>query len=68
MGEPKEIRWYPCDHPGLRDEDAPIIVQILDEGLEWLLEIDAQFRPDEELPVQEAPEDAGVEEDVEEAA
>ncbi len=68
LGEPKEIRWYPCDHPGLRDEDAPIIVQILDEGLAWLLEIDAQFRTDEELPALQAPEDVSVEEDMEEAA
>ena len=44
LGEPKEIRWYPCDHPGLRKEDAVIVVQILDEGLAWLLEKDKPFR------------------------
>ena len=44
LGEPKELRWYPCDHPGLRRDDAPIIVQILDEGLGWLLEQDKPFR------------------------
>ncbi len=43
-GEPKEIRWYPCDHPGLKREEGPIIVQILDEGLEWLLDQDKPFR------------------------
>ncbi len=46
LGEPKEIRWYPCDHPGLDKSDAAIIVQILDEGLEWLLLQDKPFRPD----------------------
>lgn len=44
LGDPKEIRWYPCDHPGLRNEDATIIVQILDDGLNWLLEQDKPFR------------------------
>jgi dienelactone hydrolase len=44
LGEPKEIRWYPCDHPGLRKEDAIIVVQILDDGLAWLLEKDGPFR------------------------
>lgn len=46
LGEPKEIRWYPCDHPGLRDSDAAIVVQILDDGLAWLLEQDKPFRQD----------------------
>ena len=50
LGEPKEIRWYPCDHPGLRKTDAPIIVEILDEGRDWLLEQDKPFRPADELP------------------
>ena len=43
-GEPKEIRWYPCDHPGLREEDNPIILQILDEARDWLLERDQAYR------------------------
>lgn len=47
LGEPKEIRWYPCDHPGLRKDDAVIIVQILDDGLAWLLEKDKPFRDTE---------------------
>jgi len=47
LGEPKEIRWYPCDHPGLgAKSEASIIVQILDEGLAWLLEKDKPFRKD----------------------
>lgn len=46
LGEPKEIRWYPCDHPGLRDSDAAIVVQIIDDGLAWLLEQDKPFRQD----------------------
>lgn len=50
LGEPKEIRWYPCDHPGLRKSDAPIIVQILDEARDWLLEQDKPFRPADEPP------------------
>jgi len=49
LGEPKEIRWYPCDHPGLRKTDAPIIVQILDEGRDWLVEQDKPFRTAEEM-------------------
>jgi len=43
-GEPKEIRWYPCDHPGLVKEQGPVILKILDDGLEWLSEKDAPFR------------------------
>ncbi len=50
LGEPKEIRWYPCDHPGLRKEDVHIVVQILDEGRDWLLEQDKPFRAADELP------------------
>lgn len=44
LGEPKEIRWYPCDHPGIRKEDGPVIAQMLDEGLAWMLEQDRPFR------------------------
>lgn len=48
LGEPKEIRWYPCNHPGLGGkEETQIIVQILDEGLAWLLEQDKPFRKEE---------------------
>jgi dienelactone hydrolase len=41
VGEPKEIRWYPTDHPGLRDGDGPVVVDMLDDALAWLLERDA---------------------------
>ncbi|MBI1318265.1 MAG: prolyl oligopeptidase family serine peptidase [Candidatus Hydrogenedens sp.] len=44
LGEPKEIRWYDVDHPGLREGDGPEIVRMLDEGLEWMLERDAPYR------------------------
>ncbi|HDP35221.1 MAG TPA: alpha/beta fold hydrolase [Candidatus Hydrogenedentes bacterium] len=73
IGEPKEIRWYPCDHPGLRDGDAPIIVQILDEGCDWLVEQDMPFRAEPPTPTPEAVvEETGAEQEtpslVEEAA
>jgi dienelactone hydrolase len=44
LGEPKEIRWYPCDHPGLDKTQAKIILQILDEGLVWLQEKDKLYQ------------------------
>ena len=44
LGEPKEIRWYPCDHPGLDKTQAKVILQILDEGLVWLQAEDKQFQ------------------------
>ncbi len=44
LGEPKEIRWYPCDHPGLDKTQAKVILQILDEGLVWLKEKDKLFQ------------------------
>lgn len=43
-GEPKEIRWYPIEHPGLRDKDGPEIIRMLDEGLEWLVEQDNRIK------------------------
>jgi len=50
LGDPKEIRWYPCDHPGLREQDQPVVLQILDEGLTWLAERDAENRGILETP------------------
>lgn len=51
LGEPKSIRWYPCNHPGLGPKaEAAVIVQILDEGLNWLLEQDKPFRKETALP------------------
>jgi len=44
LGEPKEIRWYPCDHPGLDKTQAKIVLQILDEGLVWLQAQDKQYQ------------------------
>ncbi len=41
LGEPKEIRWYPIDHPGLREGDGPVIVELLDDTVAWMLEQDA---------------------------
>lgn len=43
-GEPKEIRWYPIDHPGLREQDGLEVIRILDEGLVWLIEQDNKIK------------------------
>lgn len=40
--DPKEIRWYPCDHPGLVEGEGPYIVQMLDDALVWLKQQDAR--------------------------
>jgi len=45
MSEPKELRWYPIDHPGLRKTDGPEILRMLNEGLEWLEAEDRKYRP-----------------------
>ncbi len=39
--DPKEIRWYPCDHPGLVEGQGKYIVQMLDDALVWLKQQDA---------------------------
>lgn len=44
LSDPKEIKWYPIDHPGLRKTDGPEILRLLDEGLQWLKEQDAPYR------------------------
>lgn len=36
LGEPKELRWYDIDHPGLRAGDGPEIARMLDDALVWL--------------------------------
>jgi len=36
LGEPKELRWYDIDHPGLRDGDGPEIIRMLDDARDWL--------------------------------
>lgn len=38
LSEPKEIVWYPIDHPGLRDQDGPLVIEMLDAGVVWLAE------------------------------
>lgn len=39
LGEPKEIRWYPIDHPD-REENGEKVIELLLDGLVWLREID----------------------------
>jgi len=58
LGEPKEIRWYPIDHPGLRDGDGPEILRMLDDGLNWLLEKDAPYRKAEGVTASSSESDA----------
>lgn len=36
LADPKELRWYKVDHPGLRKTDGPEIIRMLDDGLNWL--------------------------------
>lgn len=45
MADPKELRWYPIDHPGLRKTDGPEILRMLNEGLAWLDAQDQKYRP-----------------------
>jgi dienelactone hydrolase len=40
-GEPKTILWYEGDHIGLH---RPTVARVLQDGLEWLLKQDAEFR------------------------
>ncbi|HDP35406.1 MAG TPA: hypothetical protein ENN29_09890, partial [Candidatus Hydrogenedentes bacterium] len=44
LGEPKEIRWYPVDHPD-REPNGEEVIKMLNDGLAWFLEQDAPFRP-----------------------
>jgi len=39
LGEPKEIRWYPVNHPD-REENGKEVIRMLDDGLAWLVEQD----------------------------
>jgi len=45
LGEPKEIRWYPIDHPDREDNGAEVI-KMLGDTLAWVLEQDGPFRGD----------------------
>ncbi len=41
--EPKDVLWYPSDHPDLDPEYIPIV---LEDGLEWIIEQDARICAD----------------------
>ena len=43
LGEPKEIKWYPVDHPD-REPNGEEVIKMLNDGLQWFLEQDAPFR------------------------
>lgn len=43
LGEPKEIRWYPVDHPD-REPNGEEVIKMLDDGLQWMLAQDVLFR------------------------
>ena len=62
LGDPKEIRWYPVDHPD-REPDGEKVIEMLDDGLQWFLELDAPHRTVEEpetTAAPESPEDAAA--------
>ncbi|HOV73798.1 MAG TPA: alpha/beta hydrolase [Candidatus Hydrogenedentes bacterium] len=40
LGEPKEIRWYPVNHPD-REEKGEEVIKMLMDGLGWLVQRDA---------------------------
>jgi dipeptidyl aminopeptidase/acylaminoacyl peptidase len=43
LGEPKEIRWYPVDHPD-QEKNGKEVIRMLKDGLAWMLEQDAPYR------------------------
>ncbi len=43
LGEPKELRWYPIDHPD-REEKGEEVIRMLGEGLDWLRAQDLRVR------------------------
>ena len=43
LGEPKEIRWYPINHPNL-EPNGKEVIKMLDDGLKWFQEQDASTR------------------------
>jgi dienelactone hydrolase len=43
LPEPKEIRWYPIDHPD-REAKGEEVLKMLNEGLEWLVAQDQARR------------------------
>lgn len=40
LGEPKELRWYPINHPDREDKGEEVIKMLL-EGRDWLVQQDA---------------------------
>jgi poly(3-hydroxybutyrate) depolymerase len=59
LADPKEIVWYPIDHPGLRDGDGPLVIEMLDAGVVWLADkAGITLNPTEPAPA-EAPTAAG---------
>ncbi len=42
LGEPKEIRWYPIDHPD-READGAKVIEMLNDGLAWFVARDAEI-------------------------
>lgn len=53
-GEPKKITWYNSDHIGMLKEERHIVLEVLEEALNFLLEQDKPHRqpetPDENAP------------------
>lgn len=43
LGEPKEIKWYPVDHPD-REPNGEEVIKMLGDGLAWFMAQDAPFR------------------------
>lgn len=48
LGEPKEIRWYPVDHPD-REPNGEEVIKMLGDGLAWFVEKDAPHRSSGEM-------------------
>jgi dienelactone hydrolase len=43
LGEPKELRWYPINHPD-REPKGEEVIKMLGDGLKWLVDQDAKYR------------------------
>ena len=43
-GDPKEVTWYDSNHIGMLKEERHIVKEVLNDGLEWLLEKDKPYR------------------------
>lgn len=51
LGEPKEIKWYPVDHPD-REPKGEEVIKMLGDGLAWFVEQDASFRTPVDAPTE----------------